>query len=241
MTESSRGRRQQLIDWGRKADLAFKDWSLLDQALTHSSYANECRKGQSVHNERLEFLGDAILDLIVSEQLYSRLQNLPEGELTKARAFIVCESTLAQAASELKLGSVMYLGRGEDVTGGRQRASILADAFEAVIGAVYLDGGIEAARVFVLAKLALFLREVQEGRYGKDYKTLFQETVQRQGEVLIQYEIVTATGPDHNKSFEAVVQVNGRQLGCGCGKSKKEAEQQAARQALLQLDVLQAN
>ncbi len=233
-------RQQQLIQWGQDAGLQFADWRLLHQALTHSSYANECRQGQGDHNERLEFLGDAVLDLIISERLFAILKQLPEGELTKARAFIVCETTLAKAAVKIKLGSVLYLGRGEEVTGGRQRASILADAFEAVIGALYLDGGIEAARSFVLLHLDSFLSQVKDGRYGKDYKTLLQETVQRQGEVSIHYEIVTASGPDHNKSFEAAVQINGNQLGCGNGKSKKEAEQQAARQALMQLDVLRA-
>lgn len=237
---SLNNRQQQLNQWGQDAGLHFADWRLLRQALTHSSYANECRQKPVDHNERLEFLGDAVLDLIISERLYALLAHLPEGELTKARAFVVCETTLAKAAVKLQLGAVLCLGRGEEVTGGRQRASILADAFEAVIGALYLDGGIEAARGFVLTQLEPFLRKVQDGRYGKDYKTLLQETVQRQGEVSIQYEIVTASGPDHNKSFDAVVEINGARLGCGSGKSKKEAEQQAARQALQQLDGLQA-
>lgn len=219
-----------LTELARRLGVTFTDPALLRQALIHTSYANE-RKTGGDHNERLEFLGDAVLDLVVSEYLYRRLDDLPEGELTKARAAVVCEATLAKRAKELGLGDYLLLGRGEAASGGRERASILADAFEAVIGAVYLDSGLAAATAIVTTQLGGELSLVAGGDYGRDYKTLLQEIVQR-NDGKITYEIIGQTGPDHNKTFTVAVGVNDARLGTGTGRSKKEAEQAAARQAV---------
>lgn len=210
------------------------DLHLLHQALIHTSFANETKA--SGHNERLEFLGDAVLDLIISEHLFRQFPHLPEGELTKARAAIVCEATIASRAAALGLGQYLLLGKGELVSGGRERISILADSFEAIIGAIYLDGGFAAAASFVLTQLKEHLALVESGDYVKDYKTLLQEVVQRNNDSRISYEIIAERGPDHDKIFEIAVLINARRLGTGHGKSKKEAEQQAARQALAKLN-----
>lgn len=209
---------------------------LLHQALIHTSFANETKGAGVIHNERLEFLGDAVLDLVISEYLFRQFPNLPEGELTKARAAIVCEATIASRAAALNIGQYLLLGKGELVSGGRERISILADSFEAIIGAIYLDGGFSAASAFVLNQLHNHLALVESGDYVKDYKTLLQEVVQRNNDSRIIYEIIAERGPDHDKVFEIAVLVNSKQLGIGVGKSKKEAEQQAAKQALTKLN-----
>lgn len=210
----------------------FQDWELLHQALIHTSFANENRQFNILHNERLEFLGDAVLQLVISGFLFRAYPNYPEGELTKLRATIVCEACLARQASRLGLGSFLLLGRGEDTSGGRVRSSTLADAFEAVIGAIYLDGGIEMATEFVLSELDYELRQISRGEYAKDYKTTLQELVQRHGDSKIVYDVIQESGPDHNKQFTVAVIVNGFQQGLGTGKSKKEAEQAAAASAV---------
>ncbi len=219
----------------RQLGTTFNDIGLLQQALTHTSYANENKRETHTHNERLEFLGDAVLDLVISDYLFRQYPDLPEGELTKARAAIVCEPTLASRAAEMSLGDHLRLGRGEAASGGRERISILADAFEAVIGAIYLDQGFPAASRYVLSRLEDDLSSVERGEYAKDHKTLLQELAQRGGDVKIVYEVTAETGPDHDKVFEVAVRVNTDHLGVGSGKSKKEAEQQAARQALKKL------
>ncbi len=219
----------------------FKDINLLQQALTHTSYANECKKTLISHNERLEFLGDAVLDLIVSEYLFRQFGHLPEGELTKARAVIVCEPTLARCAAELGIGEYLFLGKGETSSGGRERVSILADSFEAVIGAIYLDSGFLQVSNFVLRQLQADLHLVARGEYVKDYKTVLQEVVQKKNDSKITYEIISENGPDHNKLFEVIVLVNTDLFGKGLGKSKKEAEQYAAKQALVKLGVITNN
>jgi ribonuclease-3 len=224
-----------------KLGVQFTNISLLHQALTHTSYANECKKTLISHNERLEFLGDAVLDLIVSEYLFCQFENLPEGELTKARAVIVCEPTLARCAAELGIGEYLFLGKGEASSGGRDRTSILADSFEAVIGAIYLDSGFLNVTNFVLKQLQADLRLVERGEYVKDYKTVLQEVVQKKSDSKIIYEIVSENGPDHNKIFEVIVLVNADSLGRGLGKSKKEAEQFAAKQALVKLGIINNN
>ena len=216
----------------RQLGTTFNDTGLLQQALTHTSYANENKRESMPHNERLEFLGDAVLDLIISDYLFRRYPDLPEGELTKARATIVCEPTLAARAGEINLGDYLRLGRGEASSGGRDRISILADTFEAIIGAIYLDQGFPAASQFVLTRLHDDLSSVERGEYTKDHKTLLQEIAQRGGDAKIVYEVTAEIGPDHDKVFEVAVIVNTDRLGIGSGKSKKEAEQQAARQAL---------
>lgn len=210
----------------------FSNLGLLHQALVHTSFANENRHIYISHNERLEFLGDAVLELVISDHLFHRYPDFSEGELTKLRAAIVCEATLAKHSSRLNLGAYLFLGKGEEVSGGRVRPSTLADAFEAVIGAIYLDAGLHTASQFVLTQLEKELHSISRGEYAKDYKTTLQELVQRSGDSKIIYEVLAEAGPDHNKLFTIAVRINGAQCGVGTGKSKKEAEQAAAASAI---------
>lgn len=219
--------------------IQIRDLSYWHQALTHTSFANESKQYNITHNERLEFLGDAVLDLVISDVLFRRFPGLLEGELTKARARLVCEGTLAVCAVKIGLGEYILLGKGEASSGGRNRNSILADAFEALIGAIYLDSGMQAATDFIMAQLSDELKFVERGEYVRDYKTLLQEIVQKKNENKINYEIIAEKGPDHEKIFEVAVNVNSTRMGTGTGKSKKEAEQQSARQALIALNVIQ--
>lgn len=229
-------RREQTLNiFAERLDVRFSNLSLLHQALVHTSFANEAKSANITHNERLEFLGDAILELCVSEHLFRTFPNMPEGELTKARARIVCEPTLAQHANRLAIGEYLLLGRGEAISGGRERISILADAFEAIIGAIYLDGGYQIACKFILAELYNEFELIESGDYVNDYKTLLQEVLQRNGECKIAYEVIAEWGPDHNKTFETSVIANNELLGTGVGKNKKEAEQNAAKVALAKL------
>jgi ribonuclease-3 len=213
----------------------FTNASFLIEALTHKSYVNERREPGRKDNERLEFLGDAVLSLIVSDYLARRYPELSEGALSKLKAKLVSETSLANSARRLDLGGHLKLGRGEELSNGRDKASLLADAFEAIIAAVYLDGGLEASRNFTLEALTDELRQVdvlQEQPGGDDYKTRFQEWCQKRYELLPRYVIVRETGPDHQKVFEVEVYVNDRVFGTGRGYSKKEAEQEAAQRAL---------
>ncbi|EGO65156.1 ribonuclease III [Acetonema longum] len=221
-----------------KIGIRFSDLILFHQALIHTSYANEYKGVDIVDNERLEFLGDAVLDLVISDYLYRYFPRLPEGELTKARATIVCEQTLAQHAVKLGIGEHLLLGKGELSSGGRERVSILADAFEAVIGAIYLDAGFNCVFEFILKHFQRDLLMVERGEYNNDYKTILQERVQKNTDGKVQYEVVSERGPDHDKLFEVAVSVNGRRLGIGAGKTKKESEQNAAKQALGELHTL---
>ena len=207
----------------------FKDEKYLTIALTHSSYANECR-GATEYNERQEFLGDAVLSIIVSDYLFESFEHMPEGELTKMRAALVCEKTLSEFARSIDLGHYLYLGHGETQTGGANRPSILADAFEALIAAIYLDGGIECARRFVLGFVVPALKKAPEK--AKDYKTELQEVIQQNPEERLCYVMANESGPDHDKRFTAEVHLNSNVIGIGVGRSKKEAEQAAAREAL---------
>lgn len=206
---------------------SFNNPQLLETALTHTSYANESKR-KLPNNERLEFLGDSVLSFVVADHLFGGSQ-LPEGELTKRRASLVCEAALAGFAAQIGLGGQLRLGRGEEMSGGRQRPSILADAFEALIAALYLDGGIEAARRFILP----FVAKAAASGGGDDYKTRLQEVVQQNPEEQLAYVVVAEEGPDHNKSFTVEVRLNSNCIGSGCGHSKKLAEQQAAREALV--------
>lgn len=208
----------------------FNNVKLLENALTHSSYANEMRGGIT-SNERLEFLGDSVLSIIVSEHIYRTFPNMPEGELTRLRASLVCEKALCSFSRELGLGEALLLGRGEDKGGGRQRDSILADAFEAVLAAIFLDGGMEAARRHVMNFVLRELSHHDEDSF-KDYKTLLQEIIQRNPEESVSYELIGEEGPDHDKRFTVEVHLNSNVIGKGTGKSKKQAEQMAAKQAL---------
>lgn len=213
-----------------KIGYSFKDKKLLQTALTHSSYANE-KHDRSLSYERLEFLGDSILGLVTAEFLYSHEPALPEGRMTRLRAELVCEASLKKVAEELGIGEYMRLGKGEERSGGRSRASILADMVESVIAAIYLDSGMDSARSFIIERL---LKNADLGEQHKiaDYKTELQELVQRKSDSHISYELTGESGPDHNKTFSFCVYINGVAAGQGSGRSKKEAEQAAACAAL---------
>ena len=208
----------------------FNDERLLKTALTHSSFANE-HKMEIKCNERLEFLGDSVLSIIVSSHLFTHFSHLPEGELTKIRAGLVCEKSLYEFSKRINLGDFIYLGKGEENTGGRKRASILADAFEAVIAAVYLDGGIEKATEFVLKFIPDDFEIEKHGAF-EDYKTILQEIIQKNPEEKVEYTLVGEEGPDHDKVFVVEVRLNSNLIGKGSGRSKKQAEQNAAKEAL---------
>ena len=209
----------------------FKNKHYLTQALTHSSYANEKKLGKLGSNERLEFLGDAVLELISSDYLYARFTQIPEGELTKKRASLVCEPSLAYCAREFGLPQFLLLGKGEDMTGGRNRDSIVSDATEALLGAIYLDGGFANAKEFVLN---FILNDIEHKQLFYDSKTILQEVVQGEHEQLT-YVLTDESGPDHNKSFTVRACIGERVIGSGTGHTKKAAEQEAAYQALLML------
>ena len=200
------------------------------EALTHSSYSNENKNYP--FNERLEFLGDSVLSIVISDYLFKKETKLPEGELTKIRANIVCEESLSEVSKNIHLGKYMLLGKGEEATGGRERISILADALEAVIAAIYLDGGIKCAREFILTNMEKIINDSIKGKIFRDYKTCLQEVLQSNGENNIWYKLIEEKGPDHNKRFVMEVGINDTVLGVGEGKSKKDAEQVAAKCAL---------
>lgn len=214
----------------------FQNPELLREALRHSSYANEHREGGAVSNERLEFLGDSVLGFVTAEFLFQRHPDAPEGELTRIRAKLVCEDSLYEVAQRLDLGRHLCLGHGEEAGGGRTRPSILADATEAVIAAVYLDGGIEAAGALIHRILLTDAAEARVVRKRRDYKTALQELVQRRPAQALYYQLTGETGPDHAKTFTITVTLNGKVIGTGQGRSKKEAEQMAARDALEHLE-----
>ena len=213
-----------------KLGYTFRRPALLENALYHSSYANEHRAGGLRSNERLEFLGDAVLELITSEYLYKNYPKMPEGEATRTRASIVCEQTLALCARDLGLGEWLRLGKGEELTGGRDRDSITSDAMEALLGAVYLDGGFANAKEFVHH---FILNDIEHKKLFYDSKTILQEQIQSETEVPIHYELIKEEGPDHNKRFTVQVLLETEVLGTGCGRTKKAAEQEAAYRALL--------
>ena len=211
----------------------FRNISLLQNALTHSSYANERWHNSLLSNERLEFLGDSVLGMLVAEYLYRNFPNRPEGELTRMRADMVCEQTLAAAANRIGLGQHLLLGHGEEQGGGRTRNSILADAMESVIAASFLDGGMEAALQIV--RTFIFVEVPVTKLHNADYKTQLQEMVQQKKNQTLAYELVGQSGPDHDKRFDVEVSLNGVAVGFGSGSSKKRAEQDAARAAIEKL------
>ena len=210
----------------------FQDPKILRQALTHSSYANEKHIKKQSDNERLEFLGDAVLELVTSEFLYLNYPELNEGDLTKLRASLVCEPTLANCTPQIKLGTFIRLGRGEDLTGGRRRKSILSDALEAVIGAIYLDGGFTNAKEFILK---FILTDIEHKKLFYDSKTILQEWVQAKSGTDMKYRLLEENGPDHAKNFTVEVVIDGEVMGEGNGHTKKAAEQEAAYHALLKI------
>ncbi len=214
-----------------KIGYTFRNPQLLEQALTHSSFANEGKK-HGHNNERLEFLGDSVLSVIVARHLFLTYKDLPEGELTKLRASLVCEKALDVFAGQIELGKYLRLGKGEEMTGGRERPSILADAFEALLAAIYIDGGYEAAQTFVLGFIPRNL-DVRRKNKLSDYKTALQEIIQQNREERVEYALVDEHGPDHAKVFTAEVLLNSNVIGRGTGSSKKQAEQNAAHEALL--------
>ena len=222
----------EIKDLMNKIGYSFKKPELLKLALTHSSYANEKRlKGG--YNERIEFLGDAVLELVTSEFLYNNYPKMPEGEMTKTRASIVCEPTLALCAAEFSLGKYLYLGHGEEMSGGRERASIVSDAMEALIGAIFLDGGIEEAKKFIYR---FVLTDLENKKLFTDSKTILQEIVQsNHNNKELSYVIISEDGPDHNKTYTVAALINGVEEGRGCGRTKKAAEQEAAYKAILKL------
>lgn len=231
MNGCSAARKGELFALAQRLGVTFHDIGLLHTALVHTSYANEAQ-GRVAHNERLEFLGDAVLELASSTYLYTHFPRLPEGELTKTRASIVCSAALAKIAARLGLGEYLLLGHGEEMSGGRKRTTNLEDAFEAVLGAIYLDQGWEVARDYALRQLAPEFEQVRHGENLQDYKTLLQELVQKTPGSIIAYELLEATGPDHAKHYRYAVVIDGKTCGEGEGSSKKEAEQQAAQRAL---------
>jgi ribonuclease-3 len=224
------------LDDAQKAiGYAFRRPRLLDEALTHKSHVNEAKGRAGKHNERLEFLGDAVLTLIISEHLAESFPDFTEGELSQLKARLVSEVSLAQAARRLDLGAQLRLGRGEELTQGREKPSLLANALEALLAAIYLDGGLESARNFILRAFASELSEIQhpDGPCAVvDYKTKLQEWCQKRFDTLPHYLIVRESGPDHQKTFEVQLTIRGDVKGVGVGRSKKEAEQMAAKQAL---------
>ena len=211
----------------------FNNKQLLEKALTHSSYANENHTSLG-DNERLEFLGDSVLGFVTAEYLFRNHMNFPEGELTKYRSYAVCEKSLFEFAKQINLGAQIKLSRGEELTGGRSRPSVLSDAFEALIAAIYLDGGIDEAKKFVLRFVSPYVEKKPD---FKDYKTTLQEVVQRNHGEELKYIVVSETGPDHDKVFEVEVHLNSNVIGRGTAKSKKKAEQQAAKQALELMEI----
>ncbi|SDB19956.1 ribonuclease III [Eubacterium oxidoreducens] len=216
----------------REIGYEFKDCELLIQALTHSSYANENKRQHRKDNERLEFLGDAVLELVSSEFLFEKYSKYPEGKLTKLRASLVCEPTLADVANVIRLGNYISLGKGEDATGGRNRKSVLSDALEALIGAIYLDGGFANAKEFILR---FILTDIEHKQLFYDSKTILQEYVQANYSEPLSYRLVSESGPDHNKVFVVEAYIGEEKVGLGEGHSKKNAQQQAAYKALLLL------
>lgn len=214
----------------------FKDESILLTALTHSSYANETKTKDVVCNERLEFLGDAVLGFVIGSYLYKTFPELSEGKLTKLRASVVCEQMLAKKAKALGVPQYLRLGKGEELTGGRERISILEDAFESIIGAIYLDGGVESASEFILGQLKSEIESIKASQHVLDNKTSLQEILQRTSQAPIEYIVIGESGPAHNKVFKVEVRHCGKVLGQGRGKSKKEAEQHAAEVALEKLN-----
>lgn len=214
-----------------KLGYSFRDRSLLENALTHSSFANENR-GSLGSNERLEFLGDSVLGMVTADFLYKEHPDLPEGDLTRTRAALVCEESLVEVADLLDLGAYLKLGRGEEAGGGRERPSIRADAVEAVLAAVYLDGGLAEARKIVQR---FILDKESEKSASRDYKTALQELVQRESGRVLTYRLTGESGPDHAKTFSVEVELNGKAVGAGSGHSKKEAEQMAAKAGIAHL------
>ncbi|MDD4568516.1 MAG: ribonuclease III [Tepidanaerobacteraceae bacterium] len=228
-------RRQQFLLFQREIGIYFNDEMILNKAFIHPSFTNEKEKPQKENNQRLEFLGDAVLELVVSEYLYKNYQYLSEGQMTKVRAFTVCEPSLAETAKILSLGDYLILGKGEENTGGRKKASILADTLEALIGAIYIDKKYKTTRDFIIRILKTVIIKAVEGEWSIDYKTNLQEILQKSDRERVLYNVTRESGPDHDKKFYVDVVWKNTILGKGIGTSKKLAEQQAAKAALIRI------
>lgn len=226
---------QKLAD---RLQITFTDYDMLSLALTHPSFMLEGDESHLKNNQRLEFLGDAVVDLIAGQYLFDMFPDKPEGELTKMRAALVCENSLANAARRINLGEYLLIGKGERATGGENRASNLADAWESLMGAIYLQNGIDSVRPILIYYLQPELEQVRKGHFG-DYKTQLQEVVQQQKDATIHYAIIRDEGPAHNKVFTAEVYINGEAKAIGVGKTKKEAEQNAACEVLIQFGLIE--
>jgi ribonuclease-3 len=232
-------RKKELQLFERHAGIRFRELEFLNQAFTHRSFANEL--GESTeNNERLEFLGDSVLGLAVSEYLYESLPDQPEGELARIKSFVVSEASLSEIARKLRVDNYILIGRGEEYSGGRSKKAILADCLEAIIGAYYLDSGFQPSRLFVHQMLIPEINKVLENKHAKDYKTMLQEYVQKRMKTYPRYKVVQKTGPDHDRTFWIEVHIGDRSFGAGKGKNKKEAEQEAARIAYEGMHVAQS-
>ena len=229
-----RNRKEALKELQEKIGYQFKDETLLKQALTHSSFANEQKINKLGNYERLEFLGDAVLELVSSEFLFNENKDMPEGQLTRLRASMVCEPALAYCARDISLGAYILLGKGEESTGGRKRDSIISDVMEAVIGAIFLDGGIDNAKKYIYR---FVLSDLEDKILFMDSKTLLQEEIQKNNTAQLRYELVGETGPDHDKEFSVEAYLDEKLIGTGVGRTKKAAEQQAAYEALVRIKV----
>lgn len=223
---------KKLKELERKIEYTFRDFELLRRSMRHSSYVNEKHMKKTECNERLEFLGDAVLELVSSEFLFFENQNMPEGELTRTRASMVCEPSLAFCARELELGEYLLLGKGEERTGGRLRDSVTSDALEALIGAIYLDGGFASAKEFIHK---FILNDMEHKKLFYDSKTILQEIVQSRCEEGLSYQLLREEGPDHNKMFEVAAKIGEKEIGRGTGRTKKAAEQLAAYRGILKI------
>jgi len=233
-----KARLDELKKFAKQLDIPLGDGQALNEALSHKSFAHERKMGASYNNEKLEFLGDSVLGLIISEHVFETYPEVTEGGLSKVKSVIVSAQVLSEKAKILHLGDFIQLGKGEEKSGGRVRPALLADALEAIIGAVYLVGGLPAARKLVLGLLQEDVDHVFSGRIEKDYKTLLQEHYQKTQKLAPRYEVIREWGPDHNRSFEAACIVNGKTLATGVGKNKKEAEQLAAEAAVKRLQIV---
>ena len=228
-------RRKELAELQRALHVKFRRLNLLDQALSHSSFVNEMPEADLPHNEKLEFLGDAVLELIISHELFGAYPQYFEGELTKLRAAVVRKTTLAKVANSLGIGSYIRLGKGEEQGGGRRRNSLLADAMEAIIGAIYLDGGLDAARKFVTGHFSEEIERLDQDHHKMDYKSILQEITQARFQALPKYSVLRESGPPHDRIYEVSLSIAGEPYGVGKGPSKKEAQQEVARVALRKL------
>lgn len=229
-------RKKELEELQQIISYRFSDLSLLNTALTHSSYTAN-RQEVMEHNERLEFLGDSVLSMVISKYIFKGCNEMAEGQLTRIRANVVCEQSLYAAATDINLGKYLRISKGEELTGGRTRPSILADAFEALIAAIYLDGGLSKVKIFVLHILNNTIKEAIQNKMISDYKSFIQEHIQKSSQGKITYKLLSEEGPDHSKIFEMAIMLDDKRLGIGKGNSKKEAQQAAAKDAVEKLGI----